>query len=285
VDTVRPDPLRRYGNRRITLILLGTNDWHRLQEPAPSHASSPSSRCESIAQEVKAWQSLPVLGTLRPWNPGSRRRPPRLERHHEHADQGHGPAGGCPRRPTSNDGVHGRRQLPSLFDDDRPPNDAGYQVLPGLDEGGHRGAQRLPEPSPLRLLRWGAEEPRIRAWLRPRQSLRSLLGGRADTLVLVRQAERESRPSLGGPQAKPERTGGRRRGSRGRGLRSARRSAARRSPRRSATRPRAMIARRRRWPFSGRDRGRQARHRVFGRGPRCRGRARLPAIVGVAGPL
>jgi lysophospholipase L1-like esterase len=113
-----------------TLILLGTNDWQdqTCQNQGPS-ACFTIEALSSIVDQVRDWDSLPVLGTIIPGNPNLV------------------PAG----RNAWNDDMNARIKalaqqkqvpladlnadfkatgnLPSLFADDVHPNDAGYQVL------------------------------------------------------------------------------------------------------------------------------------------------------------
>jgi len=143
----------------------------------------------------------------------------------------------------------------------------------------------LPEPSPLRLLAGSAEDAPDQGVASSRQEpLDRLLGGRADTLVWSdRQSVRADRalaarrrPSA---TAAATRISGRvseRPQERGRAARLGARADA----------PQAMIASRRRWPFSSPTAAARPRHRVFGQGAEVpEGARRLPAIVGVAGPL
>jgi lysophospholipase L1-like esterase len=113
-----------------TLILLGTNDWQDqvCQNQGPA-ACFTIEALRSIVEDVKDWQSLPVLATIIPVNPSL------------------APAG----RNTWNDDMNVRIKalareqgvtladlnadfkaagnLPGLFADDVHPNDAGYQVM------------------------------------------------------------------------------------------------------------------------------------------------------------
>jgi lysophospholipase L1-like esterase len=113
-----------------TLILFGTNDWHECKSLAPSQCNTIES-LEFIVEAVKDWRggSLPVLGTLPPANPAI------------------APASRNTWNDTMNELIKqlARQQhvavadlnaefkaagnLPSLFEDDVHPNDAGYQVL------------------------------------------------------------------------------------------------------------------------------------------------------------
>jgi lysophospholipase L1-like esterase len=113
-----------------TLILLGTNDWHDqvCQKQGPA-ACFTIEALREIVEEVKDWDSLPVLATIIPVNPNL------------------APAG----RNTWYDDMNARIRalaqeqrvtladlnaefkaagsLPALFADDVHPNDAGYQVI------------------------------------------------------------------------------------------------------------------------------------------------------------
>jgi lysophospholipase L1-like esterase len=113
-----------------TLILLGTNDWQdqTCQKQGPA-ACFTIDALREIVEEVKNWESLPVLATIIPANPAM------------------APAG----RNSWYDEMNARIKtlareeqvtladlnadfkaagsLPALFADDVHPNDAGYQVL------------------------------------------------------------------------------------------------------------------------------------------------------------
>jgi lysophospholipase L1-like esterase len=112
-----------------TLILLGTNDWHdQTCQKAPSDCYTIDA-LRSILEDVKDWDSLPVLATIIPANPAK------------------APAG----RNAWYDEMNARIKvlaqqqqvtladlsadfkatgnLAALFADDVHPNDAGYQVL------------------------------------------------------------------------------------------------------------------------------------------------------------
>jgi len=113
-----------------TLILLGTNDWHdpvcQIQGPAACYTIE---ELRSIVDDVKDWQSLPVLATIIPVNPAL------------------APAGRNAWFDEMNVGIKALAQqegivladlnadfkaagnLSSLFADDVHPNDAGYQVM------------------------------------------------------------------------------------------------------------------------------------------------------------
>jgi lysophospholipase L1-like esterase len=120
----------RWFNPAYTLILLGTNDWHdsRCQDQGPS-ACFTIEALRSIVLDVKAWQSLPVLGTLPPVNPAL------------------APAGrnawvdemnGAIRALAQEQGVpladingafKAQGSLPPLFTDDVHPSDMGYEMI------------------------------------------------------------------------------------------------------------------------------------------------------------
>lgn len=113
-----------------TLILLGTNDWHdqtcQTQGPAACYTID---ELRSIVDDVKDWQSLPVLATITPVNPAL------------------APAGRNAWYDEMNVGIKALAQqegivladlnadfkaagnLSALFSDDVHPNDAGYQVM------------------------------------------------------------------------------------------------------------------------------------------------------------
>ncbi len=113
-----------------TLILLGTNDWHGCKAMPPTQCGTIDA-LRTVVETVKDWRggSLPVLGTLPPANPAI------------------APASRNTWNDTMNELIKqlARQQhvavadlnaefkaagnLPSLFEDDVHPNDAGYQVL------------------------------------------------------------------------------------------------------------------------------------------------------------
>ena len=112
-----------------TLIMLGTNDWHdQTCQKAPSDCFTIDA-LRSIVEDVKDWDSLPVLATIIPANPART------------------PAGRNAWYDEMNARIKGLAQqqqvtladlnadfkatgnLASLFADDVHPNDAGYQVL------------------------------------------------------------------------------------------------------------------------------------------------------------
>jgi lysophospholipase L1-like esterase len=120
----------RWFDPAYTLILLGTNDWHdrTCQNEGPAACFTIDS-LRTIVEEVKGWDSLPVLATIIPGNPAKV------------------PAGrnawddemnvkiktlGQEQRITIADlnaDFKAAGNLPALFDDDVHPNDAGYQVM------------------------------------------------------------------------------------------------------------------------------------------------------------
>ena len=113
-----------------TLILLGTNDWQdqTCQKQAPA-ACYTIDALRSIVEDVKDWDSLPVLATIIPANPAM------------------APAGRNAWYDDMNVRIKALAQeqkvaladlnadfkaagsLPALFADDVHPNDAGYQVM------------------------------------------------------------------------------------------------------------------------------------------------------------
>jgi lysophospholipase L1-like esterase len=120
----------RWFDPAYTLILLGTNDWHdpRCQDqPVTSCFTIPALR--SIILDVKAWQSLPILGTLPPVNPAEapQGRNDWVDRMNEEikalaAEQN---------VPVADINAFFRAQgsLPALFVDDVHPSNLGYEVL------------------------------------------------------------------------------------------------------------------------------------------------------------
>ena len=125
-EVIRRD-LRDY-KPAYTLVLLGTNDWHRCQSIAPADCFTIGA-LRSILQEVKAWDSLPVLGTVPPVNPAlaPAGRNDWIEELNVHI-------GALAREQGAlladvNAAFKAQGSLPPLFDDDVHPSDAGYDVL------------------------------------------------------------------------------------------------------------------------------------------------------------
>jgi lysophospholipase L1-like esterase len=120
----------RDADPAYTLVLLGTNDWQdqTCQNQGPD-ACFTIDALRSIVDEIKNWDSLPVLGTILPANPSL------------------APAGRNDWNDQMNQRIKALAQqeqilladlnaefkaagnLPSLFSDDVHPNDAGYEVL------------------------------------------------------------------------------------------------------------------------------------------------------------
>lgn len=112
-----------------TLILYGTNDWND-----QSCQSSPAAACftidslQTIVDEVKARQSIPVLATLPPVNPAIN--PGRNVWNDEMNElikalaRSEGAI-----LADLNAAFKARGSLPALFSDDVHPNDAGYDVM------------------------------------------------------------------------------------------------------------------------------------------------------------
>ena len=149
-------------NPAYTLILLGTNDWHdqSCQGRLPTSCYTLDSLRE-IVRDVKAWDSLPVLGTIPPVNPA--RTPATRNTWYDDMNvgikslgaAGAGAGGGPERRDEGRAG-----NLAALFADDVHPNDAGYQLIgAGLVQGDHARARvglqrgRAPLRLPLVLTR------------------------------------------------------------------------------------------------------------------------------------
>jgi lysophospholipase L1-like esterase len=112
-----------------TLVLLGTNDWQ-----VQTCQNNPPAECftvealRTILLEVKAWQSLPVLGTVPPVNPAVN--PGR----NDWIDELNVSLVALAREQGAlladiNGAFKAEGDLPSLFDDDVHPNDAGYEVI------------------------------------------------------------------------------------------------------------------------------------------------------------
>jgi lysophospholipase L1-like esterase len=111
-----------------TLVLFGTNDWHQCQDNPPAECFTVEA-LRSILLDVKAWRSLPVLGTVPPVNPalapGGR---------NDWIDELNASLVALAREQDAlladiNGAFKAEGDLPSLFDDDVHPNDAGYEVL------------------------------------------------------------------------------------------------------------------------------------------------------------
>jgi lysophospholipase L1-like esterase len=120
----------RWFDPAYTLILLGTNDWQdqTCQQQGPS-ACYTIDALRSIVEDVKDWDSLPVLATIIPGNPAKV------------------PAGRNAWFDEMNVKIKALAQeqnivladlnadfkaagnLPALYSDDVHPNDAGYQVM------------------------------------------------------------------------------------------------------------------------------------------------------------
>jgi lysophospholipase L1-like esterase len=120
----------RDHNPAYTLILLGTNDWHdqtcQSQGPAACYTID---ALRTIVDEVKAWNSLPVLATIIPVNPALA--PASRNAWYDETNVGI-------RALAREQGIiladlnadfRAAASLPSLFTDDKHPNDAGYQVM------------------------------------------------------------------------------------------------------------------------------------------------------------
>jgi lysophospholipase L1-like esterase len=113
-----------------TLILLGTNDWQdqvcQTQGPA---ACFTIDSLRSIVEDVKDWQSLPVLATIIPGNPA---RVP-AGRNTWYDDMNVRIKALAQEQKVTladlNADFKAASSLSALFDDDVHPNDAGYQVM------------------------------------------------------------------------------------------------------------------------------------------------------------
>ena len=111
-----------------TLILYGTNDWQECKNPDPRLCYTIDS-LRSMVEDVKSWDSLPVLATILPANPtiAPRERNEWIDStnllikamaHQEGAAVA-----------DLNAEFKAAADLPSLYSDDIHPNDAGYEVL------------------------------------------------------------------------------------------------------------------------------------------------------------
>jgi lysophospholipase L1-like esterase len=113
-----------------TLILLGTNDWQdqTCQKQGPAACFTIDS-LRTIVEEVKDWDSLPVLATIIPGNPA--RVPAGRNAWYDEMNV-RIKALAQEQRVTLADlnaDFKAAGSLPALFADDVHPNDAGYQVL------------------------------------------------------------------------------------------------------------------------------------------------------------
>jgi lysophospholipase L1-like esterase len=117
-------------NPAYTLILLGTNDWHdqSCQGRLPTSCYTLDSLRE-IVREVKAWDSLPVLGTIPPVNPA--RTPATRNTWYDGMNVGIKSLGQQERVLVAdlNAEMKASGNLAALFADDVHPNDAGYQLM------------------------------------------------------------------------------------------------------------------------------------------------------------
>jgi lysophospholipase L1-like esterase len=113
-----------------TLILLGTNDWQDqvCQNQGPAACYTIDS-LRSIVEDVKDWQSLPVLATIIPGNPA---RVP-AGRNAWYDDMNVRIKALAQQENVTladlNADFKAASNLSVLFDDDVHPNDAGYQVM------------------------------------------------------------------------------------------------------------------------------------------------------------
>ncbi len=113
-----------------TLILLGTNDWHdqTCQNQGPS-ACFTIDALQSILEDVKDWDSLPVLATIIPANPAKAP----ASRNVWYDDMNARIKVLAQQQKVTladlNADFKAAGNLPSLYTDDVHPNDAGYQVL------------------------------------------------------------------------------------------------------------------------------------------------------------
>jgi lysophospholipase L1-like esterase len=112
-----------------TLILFGTNDWHdsRCKDLTPECFTIDALR--SIVQDVKNYQSLPVLGTLPPVNPdlAPASRNEWVETMNEQIKVLAQREGAL--LADLHAAFSAQPSLPALFADDVHPNDAGFDVI------------------------------------------------------------------------------------------------------------------------------------------------------------
>lgn len=117
-------------NPAYTLILLGTNDWHEQTcQGRPPASCYTIDSLRRIVRDVKAWDSLPVLGTIPPVNPALA--PESRNRWYDEMNvliKGLGQQEQVLVADLSAE-VKATGSLSSLFADDVHPNDAGYQLI------------------------------------------------------------------------------------------------------------------------------------------------------------
>jgi lysophospholipase L1-like esterase len=113
-----------------TLVLLGTNDWQDqvCQTQGPDACFTIDSLA-SIVEDIKDWESLPVLGTIPPVNPSLA-----PAGRNEWIDQMNVRIKALAQQQQAlladvNAEFKAAGSLPGLFADDVHPNDAGYDVL------------------------------------------------------------------------------------------------------------------------------------------------------------
>jgi lysophospholipase L1-like esterase len=118
----------RWYDPAYTLILLGTNDWHKCKSLPPTQCFTIDS-LRTVVETVKDWQSLPVLATITPANPAIA-----PASRNKWIDDMNALIKALARQENVavadlNAEFKAAGNLASLFSDDVHPNDAGYQVL------------------------------------------------------------------------------------------------------------------------------------------------------------
>jgi lysophospholipase L1-like esterase len=133
VETAEGGTTRRtlgWFDPAYTLILLGTNDWHdqtcQNQGPAGCYTID---ALRSIVEDVKDWDSLPVLATIIPANPA--RAPASRNAWYDETNARIKALAQELKVPLAdlNADFKAAGSLSALFADDVHPNDAGYQVI------------------------------------------------------------------------------------------------------------------------------------------------------------
>jgi lysophospholipase L1-like esterase len=118
----------RWYDPAYTLILYGTNDWQECKNLPVAECYTIDS-LRSMVEDTKGWSSLPVLGTILPANP----KVAPASRNQWIDDMNARIKAMAHQEGVAvadlNAAFKAAADLPSLYDDDIHPNDAGYEVL------------------------------------------------------------------------------------------------------------------------------------------------------------